>query len=75
MPEACENCLGLVYSCIYYAHQAREIYQVLPYSVDFNAKGGLWNPPSKTACFILNKVPVNIWNDRKSPKATSMSNL
>ena len=37
MPKTCENWLGLVNSCIYYAHQTPEIYQVLPYSVDFKA--------------------------------------
>ena len=30
-----ENLLGHVNSCVYYAHQARKIYHVLPYSVDF----------------------------------------
>ena len=29
MPKSCENWLGLVNSCIYYAHQTREIYQDL----------------------------------------------
>ena len=29
MPKTCENCLGLVNSCKYYAHQTREIYQVV----------------------------------------------
>ena len=37
MPEASENWLRLVNSCVYYAHQTHEIYQVLPYSVDFKA--------------------------------------
>ena len=38
MPKTCENWLSLVNSCIYYAYQACEIYQVLPYySVDFKA--------------------------------------
>ena len=63
--EACENWLSLVNSCIYGARQIREIYQVLPYTVDFN-------PLSKTAlrkcCFILIRVPVNIWNHRKAQK-------
>ena len=40
MPETCENWLGLVLSCIYYAHQSRKIYKVLPYSVDYKAVGG-----------------------------------
>ena len=51
-----ENWLGLVNSCIYYAHQTHEIYQ-------------LWNPLSKTVLSknssIYNKGPVDIWNDRK----------
>ena len=37
IPETCENWLGLVNSCIYYICQICEIYQVLPYSVDFKA--------------------------------------
>ena len=37
MSETCENWLGLVNSCIHYAHQTHEISQVLPYSVDFKA--------------------------------------
>ena len=40
MPETCENWPGLVNSCIYYAHQTHEIYQVLPSSVDFKAPMG-----------------------------------
>ena len=39
MPMTCENWLGLVKSCIYYAHQTCEIYQILPYSVDFKLPG------------------------------------
>ena len=40
MPEAYENWLSLVNSYGYYAHQICEIYQVLPYSVDFKAPVG-----------------------------------
>ena len=29
MPVTCENWLGLVNSCVYYAQQTHEIYQVL----------------------------------------------
>ena len=47
MPEACENWLGLVNSCIYYAHQTHEINQVLSYSVDFKAPVELWDPLGK----------------------------
>ena len=35
MPKTCENWLGLVNSYVYCARQTHEIYQVLPYSVDF----------------------------------------
>ena len=31
MDETCENWLGLVNNCVYYAHKTCEIYQVLPY--------------------------------------------
>ena len=41
MPETCEDWLGLVNSCVYYVHQTHEIYQVLPYLVDFKALGEL----------------------------------
>ena len=49
MPEICENWLSLVNICIYCAHQTCEIYQALPYSVDFKAPGEILNPLSKTA--------------------------
>ena len=39
MPETCENWLCPVNGCIYYAHQTCEIYQVLPYLMDFKAPG------------------------------------
>ena len=72
MVETCENWLGHVNSCVYYARQTREIYQVPPYSVDFKAPGYLWNPFIKTVLtecsFISNKGPVNILNDRKAQK-------
>ena len=44
MPETCENWLSPVNSCVYYACQTYEIYQVLSYSVDFKAPQELWNP-------------------------------
>ena len=48
--------------CIYYACQTHEIYQVLPYSVEFKAHEEFWNPLSKTALskcsFIYNKGPL-----------------
>ena len=47
MPDTCENWLDLVNSCAYYAQQTREIYQILPLSVDSNATGDLWNQLSK----------------------------
>ena len=37
MRETCENWLGLVKSCDYYAHATHKIHQVLPYLVDFKA--------------------------------------
>ena len=56
MPKTWENCRGLVNSCINYAHQTHEIYQVrLPYSVDFKAPLELWNPLSKT---VLSKCSL-----------------
>ena len=58
MPETCENRLGLVNSCIYYAQQTCETYQVLPYSVDFKAPGELWNLLSKTV--LVNIVLLRI---------------
>ena len=44
MPEAGENWLSLVNSCVYFAHQARENYQVLSYLVDFKAPFGIKDP-------------------------------
>ena len=62
MPEACENWLGLVTSCVYYARQTREIFQALPYSVDFKAPKELWNQLSETVLskcsFIWSKGPI-----------------
>ena len=55
-----------VNSFFYYACQTRDIYRVLPYTVDFKAPDELWNLPIKTVrskCnFTWNKGPVNIWN-------------
>ena len=69
MPETCENWLRLV-DGIYSAQQTREIYQVLPHSVDFKAPGELWNRLSNTVLreysVICNKGPVIIWNDREA---------
>ena len=41
MLETCGNWFGLVSSCIYYAHQPTELYQVLPYPVDSKGLGEL----------------------------------
>ena len=41
MPDTCENWPGPVNSCIDYACQTHEIYQVLPYSVDCKAPQGV----------------------------------
>ena len=48
----------------YYARECREIYQLLPYSVDFKAPGELWNPQSKTVLNLKSNLyvgPVNIF--------------
>ena len=72
MSEPCEYLLGLINSCVYYAHQTYEIYQVLPDSLDFKAPEELWNPISKAVLskcsFIWNKGPLNIWNKREPQK-------
>ena len=39
MFETCEYWLGFIDCCIYYARQTCEIYQLLPYSVDFKSPG------------------------------------
>ena len=78
MPETCENWLGLVNSCLYYARQTHDIYQV-PGAVllrGFQSSKGapreLWNPLSKTQLskynFVWNKGTVNILNDDKAQK-------
>ena len=70
MPETWENWLGRVNSPIYYARQIREIYLVLPYSLDSKAPVELWNPLSKAVfskySFISNEG--RIWNDSKAQK-------
>ena len=43
MHETCEYLPGRVNSCIYYARQASEIYQALPYAVNCKAPGEPWN--------------------------------
>ena len=74
MPETCETLLGLVNSCIYDAchSQNREIYQVLPFSMDFKPPGELLNPMGKTVLskcsVILNIGPVNIGNGLNARK-------
>ena len=60
--KTCDNSLSLENSCIYYARQTREIYQVLPYSVDFKAPQEFWNPLSKT---VLGKFSFFLWNKRQ----------
>ena len=41
MSKTSENWFGLVNSCIYYARRIREIYPLLPHSMDFKAPGEL----------------------------------
>ena len=48
MPGTRENWLCLLNSYVYYVHQTHEIYQVLPYSVDFKAPRELSNPLSQS---------------------------
>ena len=48
MPETCENWLGPVNTCVYYARQIRKIYLVFPYSAYFKVLGKLWNSLNKT---------------------------
>ena len=70
MPETCENWLCLVNSCVCYARQTPEIFQELPYAVDFRAPMELSNPLSKTVfsecSFICYKGLVNILIDHES---------
>ena len=69
VPETCENWLGLVNSCVYHACQTHEIYEILPYWVDFKAPAELWNPLNKAALSkCINKWPLNIWNDGNAQK-------
>ena len=58
MPETCENWLGLVNICIYYACQTHEIYQVLPYSVDFKAPSSFEIHPVRQ--YLVNVVLFGI---------------
>ena len=63
MPDNCENWLGLINTDVYYACQNRQIYQMLPYSMDYKAPsveykahGELWNWLIKTAlskCYLF----------------------
>ena len=59
--------LGPGNSCVYYACQTLEIYQILPYSVDFKASGKPWN---WLRLYLVNVVYwIWIWkNDRKAVK-------
>ena len=55
MPKNCENWLGFLNCCVYYARKTREINKILIYSVDSKAPAELWNPMSKT---ILSKCSL-----------------
>ena len=74
MPNTCENWLGHVNIYVYYAYKTHEVYQILPYSVDFKAPSELWNPLSETVLskcsFNWNKGPVNIRHDWKLVRQT-----
>ena len=39
MPETCENWFGFVNAFVNYAHQTRDIYQILPYAMGFKTPG------------------------------------
>ena len=71
MPETCENWLGLVDNCIYYACYIHEIYLVLPYFEIHRVRQYLVSKCS----FIMNKRPVNIENDHKAEKQLVLSDL
>ena len=70
MPKTCEKWFGHVNSYVYCACQTHEIYQVLPYSMEFKAPVRFWNPLSNAVLdkcsFIWNEGPVNIWNACKA---------
>ena len=78
MPKTCENWLGLVKSCVYYAHQTRGIYQLLSYSVDFKGSFQMqWirqNLINEGFFFLINE-PVNIWNNSKAQKWSVFPNF
>ena len=74
-PETCGNWLGLVNRSVYCARQTRDIYQVLPYSLDFKAPGcfeiqwgrqyltsGMTVKLKSNVCVgLVNNVP-NLWH-------------
>ena len=53
MPEISEYWSGLVKSCVYYVHQIREIYKVLPYAEEH------WNPLSKTVIGKFSSILIS----------------
>ena len=61
------NTVCLVNICVYYARQTREIYHVLPYSVDFKVPRAFWNVLTKT---VVSKCS-SIWN--KLPETSDMT--
>ena len=61
-----ENWFSLVNSYAYYDHHTREIYHVLPYSVDFKALRELWNPIIKDSLLPFQlKYTLHIFQDWK----------
>ena len=72
MPETCKVWFGLINSNIYFARHMRDIYQELPYSVDYKASMELWDPLSETVLskcgFICNKWSAKIWNNCKAQR-------
>ena len=52
MSETCENCLGLVNSCVYYVRQTHEIYQILFYWI--------WKLPVSFAIHRVRQYLLNV---------------
>ena len=65
MPENCEHWLCFVNNFVYYTRQIREIYQVLPYSMDIKAFETHW-----VRQYLVNVVlfGVEIWDNLKAQK-------
>ena len=67
LPGTCDNWLGLVNNCVYYARSAPEIHQPMPFSVDFKAPWDPWNQMIRQ--WLVNAVSLRI----KVPQAYDMT--